>query len=101
MKKPPPSEKEFNDKADEVQDKMGSSKGDFSNPRWGIDPIPIALPEYLLQLIYSGNGDLAWKFLDKVWSPIRPGRDAFTEDFKAQLKNSHYWPTLQKMNAWP
>jgi hypothetical protein len=53
----------------------------------------------MLDLIYSGHADDAWKFLDSAWPPRVQGKDNFARDFRAQLAKSSYWPAVQAMNT--
>ncbi len=53
----------------------------------------------MLDLIYSGHADDAWKFLDDAWPPKVQGKDAFARDFRAQLAKSRYWPAVEAMNS--
>jgi hypothetical protein len=53
----------------------------------------------MLDLIYSGHADDAWKFLDDAWPSKVQGKDAFARDFRAQLAKSKYWPTVEAMNS--
>jgi hypothetical protein len=53
----------------------------------------------MLDLIYSGHADDAWKFLDDAWPPKVQGKDNFARDFRAQLAKSRYWPAVEAMNA--
>jgi hypothetical protein len=53
----------------------------------------------MLDLIYAGHGDDAWKFLDQAWPPKVEGKDVFARDFRAQLAKSPYWPAVMTMNA--
>lgn len=63
----------------------------------------------MLELIYKGNGNLVWEFVDKVWPT--PDDDSlkkqwlsdkkkFLREFKAQLRKSEYWSDLKIMNGW-
>ncbi len=53
----------------------------------------------MLDLIYTGNEDLAWQYLDLVWSPQKQGKAIFREDFKNQLNESYYWKMIQEDNS--
>ena len=53
----------------------------------------------MLDLIYSGHADDAWKFLDDAWPPKVQGKDAFASDFRTQLAKSNYWPAVEAMNS--
>lgn len=55
----------------------------------------------MLDLIYTGNADAAWKFLDSAWPPKVSGKDVFARDFRAQLAKSQYWPVVKTMIAKP
>ncbi len=59
----------------------------------------------MLDLIYTGNGDLAWKYCDLYWSdqeePIFPAdKKKFLREFKNNLSRSPYWGDLKKLNRW-
>jgi hypothetical protein len=49
----------------------------------------------ILDLIYTGHSDLAWKLFDETWPPERPGKDKFLADFCSQLKTSPWWADLK------
>jgi hypothetical protein len=63
----------------------------------------------MLELIYTGNGDLAWKLCDLFW-PVSEDpsikkiwladKKKFLAEFKKQLRKSAYWADLKKMNGW-
>lgn len=58
--------------------------------------IPSQLWGYMLDLIYSGNYDLAWEFLDKAWPKASSGREEFKLEFKLQLAKSKFWTEIAK-----
>jgi hypothetical protein len=49
----------------------------------------------MLDLIYTGHSNLAWKLFNEAWPPRRPGKDKFLADFCSELTTSPYWPDLQ------
>jgi hypothetical protein len=53
----------------------------------------------MLDLVYTGHPDLAWKFLDMVWIPGRPGKKEFLSAFRAELSKSPYWSGIRAMNS--
>jgi hypothetical protein len=69
---------------------------------------------YMLDLIYTGNGDTAWKFYDMVewnseWetqatdddnSKGKGDKQEYLEAFKEHLSTSPYWGALKKLNNW-
>lgn len=48
----------------------------------------------MLDLIYTGNEELAWQFLDLVWPRQKQGKELFIRDFKDRLLQSWYWPMI-------
>lgn len=58
--------------------------------------IPSQTWEYMLELIYSGNYQLAWEFLDKAWPKANTGKEEFKLEFKLQLAKSKYWTEIAK-----
>jgi hypothetical protein len=50
----------------------------------------------MLDLIYAGHSDLAWRLFDATWPAARTGKDKFLADFCSQLKTSPYWPGLRE-----
>ncbi len=59
----------------------------------------VALWDPVLDLIYSGNSSLAWKFVEEVNPKALQGNNPSLEDFCSMLKSSEYWqdvgPTLK------
>lgn len=53
----------------------------FEESFWGV----------MLDLIYTGNEELAWQYLDLVWRNDKPGKELFRSDFKKQLAESPFW----------
>jgi hypothetical protein len=45
----------------------------------------------MLDLIYGGHPEMAWKFLDVAWPPKVHGKERFARDFRNQLAKSKYW----------
>ncbi|MCE5300421.1 MAG: hypothetical protein LLG37_06060 [Spirochaetia bacterium] len=68
----------------------------------------------MLDLIYSGNGDDAWKFYDMAeWNDDwevemqedeadrgKGSKEEYLEAFKEHLSTSPYWKKIKKMNGW-
>ncbi len=69
---------------------------------------------YMLDLIYTGAGDDAWKFYDMVewdsdWESEtaadteaggKDNKTEYLEAFKEHLSTSPYWQSLKKLNNW-
>jgi hypothetical protein len=58
--------------------------------------VPESLYVPMLELLYSGHPDLAWEFLEMAWPPATSGKDAWLSKFRAELKESQYWPLNSK-----
>jgi hypothetical protein len=54
----------------------------------------------MLDYIYSGNADTAFKLLDGAWPEGLSGKASFVLQFGAQLSFSPYWDTIAEMNGW-
>jgi hypothetical protein len=91
MRRPAPSDEQLVAKLEEVSRDQGES-------RWGIPPSAWG---YMLELIYGGNGDLAWKFCDMIWAKRGKGnREDFLSEFRKQLAESPYWDGIKSLNGW-
>lgn len=56
--------------------------------------LPDALWQKVMDLIYTGHSDLAWKFLDEVGPRAQQQPYPDLADFCLTLKTSPYWPDL-------
>jgi hypothetical protein len=93
MKKNLPGKKEIEAKIEEISHAFAKSAA-FD------DEVPPELWQYMLNLIYSGNGKIALTFFDKAWPEQREGKEEFLAAFKAQLAKSSYWPEIKTFNKW-
>jgi hypothetical protein len=56
----------------------------------------------MVNMIYTGHSNLAWKLVDETWlTPNQslaqaPNKDKFLSGFCSQLKNSQYWADMEK-----
>jgi len=85
LRKAPPSLSTLKAKARaarlKINDNQYSEVGmDFVEAFWGE----------MLDLIYTGNEDLAWQYFDLVWPSGKTGKERFLTDFKKQLAESYY-----------
>jgi len=72
------------------------ARSDFGGPSTTFgDGRGSELSRNMVNLIYTGHSDLAWKLSDQVWPPQYPGKDKYLSSFCAQLKTSPYWPQLK------
>ncbi|MGB2867566.1 MAG: hypothetical protein WBD36_03880 [Bacteroidota bacterium] len=88
MRKEPPSQVEFEENVRDVR------KGFFRRE------VPSSLWTHMLDLIYTGNGDLAWKFFNECWPAGRTGKERFLKEFKEQLGRSRYSSEIRSLNGW-
>lgn len=54
--------------------------------------------EIMLNLIYSGHADFAWKFCDLAWRGDAKTKSKFLTEFRQTLVTSQYWPAVDSMN---
>jgi hypothetical protein len=85
MAKRPPTSDELSTLAERVRNSEGNV------PDW---PSPL-LWATMLNLIYTGHADMAWKFYDQAWPPRLNNKKKFLEDFRIQLETSPYWSELK------
>jgi hypothetical protein len=95
MRAAPPSPSDLATRASTVKNYPSSAKGG----EWPHGQISPDLWSTMLDLIYSGHADEAWKFLDDAWPPKVQGKDKFAQDFRAQLAKSPYWHAVGAMNS--
>ena len=93
MKKQPPDKKELEAKIVGLRDK-------FANVRALDDEAPSELWEYMLDLIYTGNGKIALNVFNKAWPEHKEGKEEFLTAFKTQLAKSSYWQEIKVFNKW-
>lgn len=89
MKKAAPTDAILKKKASNAKSKLTDAayKSDdayFEEAFWGE----------MLNLIYTGNEEAAWKYFDMVWKDTKPGKQEFREDFTKQLGLSPFWKMI-------
>jgi hypothetical protein len=85
MRKPAPSSEELGKLQASIRDD-GAWREEFPPPLlWGT----------MLDLIYSGHPDLAWRFVDGAWASDNTSKSRFLRDFCAQLATSPYFKKLR------
>lgn len=52
----------------------------------------------MLDLIYSGNMDLAWMLCDLSWLADHPGKEIFLQEFKEELATCEYYADIERLN---
>jgi hypothetical protein len=85
MQKPAPSQAPWSKKLSIAQKAVkGGAVNDMGQAMWGV----------VLDLIYTGHSDLAWKFVDALGPKAQQKPFASLADFCSLLKKSTYWPDL-------
>ncbi|MFI5206891.1 MAG: hypothetical protein ACHQU8_03535 [Gemmatimonadales bacterium] len=79
MKEPPPDRAALERRARRLTD--GWTSGDPPAEFYG----------YILDLIYGGNADLAWRWVDRAWPSGVGGKNEFLADLKDRLQGSACW----------
>jgi hypothetical protein len=90
MQKPAPKQSEWNKELSTAQKAVNDGAVDDMGPAmWGV----------VLDLLYTGHSDLAWKFVNALGPKAQQKPFASLADFCSLLKKSPYWtdlgPTLQ------
>jgi hypothetical protein len=86
MQKPVPTQTEWNKALSKAQKAVNSHD---------INSIGTTMWQTVLDLIYSGHSDLAWKFVDKLGPKAQQKPLPTLGDFCSLLKESPYWSDLK------
>ena len=89
MKRPVPTPREWQSGLDAVQNELALEQKGYANS------LPNVLWQEVMDLIYTGHSDLAWKFLDEVGPQAQQGNYPDLADFCSRLKTSPYWADLE------
>jgi hypothetical protein len=94
MKAPTPTPQQLRDLIKSVQsdDKWSSSLAKDCSQECGIPPV---LWTKMLDLIYGGNAQSAWKLFKESWPKELEGKHNFAKEFCKQLHRSTYWRELR------
>lgn len=84
-----PSQMEFQRLVDKGRRIPLNDEGEPTSEFWGI----------MLDLIYSGHADFAWKFCDESWPGSANAKKQFLQNFRFQLSKSPYWAAIKAMNG--
>lgn len=94
MGNPPPTAQQWDFALKAVNDALGetgNTRGALGTTLWNT----------VLDLIYTGHSDLAWKFVGEASPSALQGENASLGDFCSKLKDSPYWfdlkPTLKRV----
>lgn len=93
MRKPRPNDQDLHSMAENLKAKFADETEIDGNNKWKAPP---DLWSEMLDLIYSGNRDSAWRLLDMSWPVNYPNKAEFLNDFKAQLVTSPYFHDINQ-----
>jgi hypothetical protein len=86
MQKPAPTQKEWNRALSEAQKAVNSHD---------VNSIGTTMWQTVLNLIYSGHSDLAWKFVDELGPKAQQKPLPTLANFCSLLAKSQFWPDLK------
>jgi hypothetical protein len=95
MRKPRPSPQDLARMAHVIESDSGWNPEAAPDCADSCD-VPIALWKNMLELMYGGHTDLAWRLFDESWPARQRGKSAFVVQFCKQLNSSHYWADLKE-----
>jgi hypothetical protein len=87
MRAPPPTPQQWNEalRAVDAAVNSGGLADRLSEPLW----------DKVLDLIYTGHSELAWKFVREVNPAALQGNNPSLADFCEEMTKSRYWPELK------
>lgn len=88
MRAPAPSSDSLASRAEALREDPEWEAGGPSPAFWGA----------LLELVYTGHEDLAWRLGAMAWPEDVDGRDEFLNGLRAHLEESPAWPAVQAVN---
>ncbi len=97
MKKPAPTEPELEKLAAGFKARFADCQNDYDFKEWSA---PYQMWSEMLDLIYSGNMDSAWRLCDLSWPEKHPGKELFLKEFKKQLATSEQFGEFLGAKSW-
>ncbi|CAN5306039.1 hypothetical protein BH20ACI2_BH20ACI2_21950 [soil metagenome] len=102
MKRLPPSLGELRKKAQIARGQLSPEpyEGDANGSNIYKDEVQTNSPKdffwsEILDLIYAGNEELAWQFLDLAWPSEKQGKMLFKNDLKKKIADSFFWKMIE------
>jgi hypothetical protein len=89
MRRPPPTPPEWNHAMSAVRKDLKVMKSGY------VSSIATDLWSEVMDLVYTGHSDPAWKFVDEAGPEAQGGNNPDLDDFCSRLKASPYWPDIQ------
>lgn len=100
MYKTSPSQNDLNTTIMRVRSELGRNISPEHDDAWQHAGIPTAMWAHMLELIYTGNGNVAWDFFDSVWRDGVSGKKEFRTAFEEIMRSSPYWDGIRELNGW-
>jgi hypothetical protein len=100
MKKPADQQwlGDFDDRADDEIKAFMKKHTTFLRPE-DFEGFPPSVWAPMMDLIYQGNAETAWQYLDKHWPAGVDGKALFRTVIMDQLKTSPYWEAIKELNG--
>ncbi len=73
----------------------------FKQSREWKDAQPLGLWYYATDLIYTGNAEAAWTFLDQAWGGSEADKLKYLKEYRDRLQKSFYYPELMQLQKAP
>lgn len=62
---------------------------------------PLGMWYYATDLLYSGNADAAWEFLDAAWGGSAADKKRYLDDYRRRFRKSTYYQDLMRLQQAP
>src|SRR5256885_951104 len=101
MRREPPTRSDFLAQIEKAKRELGDYEIPLDTGSYYTEGLPDSVSAYAINLIYTGNGELAHEFINLVFSGEEPEqREFFWRYFYTDLSGKHYWPQIAAMNHW-
>jgi hypothetical protein len=101
MRHAPPNRSEFLAEVEKAKQELGDYEIPLDSASYYTNALTDSAFAYAINLIYTGNGELAHKFINLVLAEKTPEqRDFLWTSFYTNLTESPYWPQIAAMNHW-
>lgn len=82
-------------------DEIGHCAKLFKQSRDWKQSQPLGMWYYATDLIYTGNAESAWKFLDGAWGGDEMARAKYLREYRKRLQKSFYYQDLMQLQEAP
>jgi hypothetical protein len=68
-----------------------------ADPAWNKGHPPIELTRRLVELMYGGHCESAWRLLESAWPADVQGLDAYRRKLEQAVERSQFWPQVREL----